>query len=63
MTGTGDKRNADRAEDLLPEERAGGSDDPVAQADAILTDSDERAIAADHSDDADGTAEAGGDGT
>jgi formate dehydrogenase subunit gamma len=31
-----------RADDLLPEERAAGSDDPQAQAAAILADSDER---------------------
>jgi formate dehydrogenase subunit gamma len=31
-----------RADDLLPEERAAGSDDPEAQAAAILADSDER---------------------
>jgi formate dehydrogenase subunit gamma len=31
-----------RARDLLPEERAAGSDDPEAQAEAILADSDER---------------------
>jgi hypothetical protein len=31
-----------RAEHLLPEERAAGSDDPQAQAEAILADSDRR---------------------
>jgi hypothetical protein len=31
-----------RADDLLPEERAAGSADPSAQAEAILEDSDER---------------------
>jgi hypothetical protein len=31
-----------RADELLPEERAAGSDDPQAQARAILADSDER---------------------
>ena len=31
-----------RADELLPEERAAGSDDPQAQAAAILADSDER---------------------
>ena len=31
-----------RAADLLPEERSAGSDDPEAQAAAILADSDER---------------------
>lgn len=35
-------RAAARAEDLLPEEQAAGSDDPQAQAEAILEDSDER---------------------
>lgn len=36
-----DDRIAERAE-LLPEERAAGSADPEAQAEAILQDSDER---------------------
>ena len=36
------ERVAERAE-LTPEEAAAGSDDPVAQATAILTESDERA--------------------
>lgn len=36
-----DDRVAERA-DLLPEERAAGSDDPQAQAAAILDDSDRR---------------------
>jgi formate dehydrogenase subunit gamma len=48
--GTGNARPMDpdeqrvrhRADDLLPEERAAGSDDPEAQAAAILADSDER---------------------
>ncbi len=31
-----------RAEDLLPEEQEAGSDDPVAQAEEILAESDER---------------------
>lgn len=31
-----------RAADLLPEERATGSDDPIQQAEALLEDSDER---------------------
>ena len=31
-----------RAEDLLPEEQVAGSDDPQAQAEAILEESDER---------------------
>jgi len=34
---------ANRANNLLPEEKAVGSDDPHAQAEAILADSDERA--------------------
>jgi hypothetical protein len=37
-----DDRTGRRAADLLPEERAAGSDDPRAQAEAILADSDER---------------------
>jgi hypothetical protein len=38
-----DDRTDQRAADLLPEERsAGGSDDPGAQAEAILAESDER---------------------
>lgn len=36
------ERVASRAEHLLPEERATGSDDPRAQAEAILAESDER---------------------
>jgi len=36
-----DQRAASRA-DLLPEEQAVGSDDPKAQAEAILAESDER---------------------
>jgi hypothetical protein len=35
-------RIAQRAADLLPEERAAGSADPRAQAEAILADSDRR---------------------
>jgi hypothetical protein len=35
-------RTAERAADLLPEEQAAGSDDPLAQAAAVLADSDER---------------------
>jgi hypothetical protein len=35
-------RTAQRAADLLPEELAAGSDDPQAQAAAILADSDRR---------------------
>jgi hypothetical protein len=41
MTTSDDDRVHSRAE-LLPEEAAVGSDDPVAQADAILAESDER---------------------
>ena len=37
-----DRRVTDRAAELLPEERAAGSDDPQAQAAAILEDSDAR---------------------
>ncbi|GAA4925457.1 hypothetical protein GCM10025331_05720 [Actinoplanes utahensis] len=37
-----DERTGRRAADLLPEERAAGSADPQAQAEAILADSDER---------------------
>jgi hypothetical protein len=38
----GEDRVDRRAADLLPEERATGSADPEAQAEAILADSDER---------------------
>jgi hypothetical protein len=38
----GDERTERRAADLLPEERAAGSADPQAQAEAILAESDER---------------------
>ena len=44
---TPDERVQQRAAELLPEEAAAGSDDPVAQADAILTESDERQAARD----------------
>jgi hypothetical protein len=37
-----DERTEHRAANLLPEERAVGSDDPEQQAEAILADSDER---------------------
>lgn len=37
-----DERVAQRADELLPEEEAAGSDDPDAQAEAILAESDER---------------------
>ena len=33
-----------RAEDLLPEEQAAGSDNPIAQAEAILSESEERTL-------------------
>ncbi len=36
------KRVQDRADSLLPEEQAAGSDDPVLQAETILEDSDAR---------------------
>ena len=39
---TPDERVESRAAELLPEEAAAGSDDPEAQAEAILADSDER---------------------
>ena len=42
----GDERVADRA-DLLPEEQTVGSDDPQAQARAILEESDERSAPSD----------------
>ena len=41
MSGIDDERIAERAR-LLPEEQAAGSDDPQAQAEAVLADSDER---------------------
>ena len=44
--GVDDERVADRA-GLLPEEQAVGSDDPEAQARAILEESDERAASRD----------------
>jgi hypothetical protein len=37
-------RIASRAANLLPEEDAAGSDDPRAQAEAILAESDERSV-------------------
>lgn len=39
---TADDDQARTRADLLPEEEAAGSDDPAAQAEAILQDSDER---------------------
>jgi ssDNA-binding replication factor A large subunit len=41
-TAPDDERIKARAESLLPEEEEAGSDDPVAQAAAILEESDER---------------------
>lgn len=38
----GDERVDARAAELLPEEQAAGSDDPEAQAAAVLAESDER---------------------
>ncbi|WP_327005774.1 hypothetical protein OHA72_64385 [Dactylosporangium sp. NBC_01737] len=37
-----DDRVSSRAEELLPEELAAGSEDPKAQAEALLQDSDDR---------------------
>jgi len=42
MTDAPDDRAESRAADLLPEERAAGSADPEAQAEALLEESDER---------------------
>jgi hypothetical protein len=42
MTQSADESRIDRRADLLPEERAAGSDDPEAQAEAILEESDDR---------------------
>ncbi|MCA2216809.1 hypothetical protein [Jidongwangia harbinensis] len=42
MTEENDDRVGQRAADLLPEERVTGSEDPKAQAEAILADSDAR---------------------
>lgn len=42
MTSDDDRRVEERAAELLPEEMTVGSDDPEAQAAAILADSDER---------------------
>jgi hypothetical protein len=39
-----DDRVARRADELLPEERQAGSDDPEAQAAAIIAESDERVL-------------------
>jgi hypothetical protein len=42
MSSSSQKRVEQRAAELLPEERSVGSADPQAQAEAILTESDER---------------------
>jgi hypothetical protein len=42
VSADGEDRVAQRAAELLPEERIAGSVDPEAQAEAILEDSDER---------------------
>jgi hypothetical protein len=42
MSFSNEDRAGRRAADLLPEERAAGSADPQAQAEAILAESDER---------------------
>jgi hypothetical protein len=42
MSESADESRIDRRADLLPEERAVGSDDPQAQAEAILEESDDR---------------------
>lgn len=42
MDESDERRVHTRAENLLPEERAVGSEDPEAQAEAILADSEER---------------------
>ena len=40
--GSSDEGRVERRSELLPEEQEAGSDDPTAQAEAILADSDER---------------------
>jgi hypothetical protein len=47
-----DERTEERADELLPEELAAGSDDPRSQAAAILADSDARAAGTDEGADA-----------
>ncbi|MFL6134034.1 MAG: hypothetical protein ACJ72A_14610 [Nocardioidaceae bacterium] len=42
MTESSDEARIERRADLLPEEQTVGSDDPEAQAEAILQESDER---------------------
>lgn len=42
---TADDERVDARAELLPEEQAAGSDDPEAQADAILEESDDRTLA------------------
>ena len=44
-----DEERAAKRADLLPEEQRVGSDDPLAQAEAILEDSDERTASRDAS--------------
>ncbi|MEU4239924.1 hypothetical protein [Actinoplanes sp. NPDC026619] len=59
-----DDRVSQRAADLLPEERAAGSADPQAQAQAILADSDEREFAPEPAEERrSGEAAASGDAT
>ncbi len=41
-TASADEGRVERRSELLPEEQEAGSDDPTAQAEAILADSDER---------------------
>ncbi|QIK65531.1 hypothetical protein G7072_03505 [Nocardioides sp. HDW12B] len=48
-----DRERVETRADLLPEEKAAGSEDPEAQAEAILADSDERTAAHDSADPAD----------
>jgi hypothetical protein len=42
MTESADESRIERRAELLPEERTAGSDDPEAQAEAILEESDDR---------------------
>lgn len=42
MTEPSDRERVERRAELLPEEEQAGSDDPQAQAEAILSESDER---------------------
>jgi hypothetical protein len=54
MSPTPDDRSEQRADEILPEERAAGSDDPESQAEAVLADSNVRATERD-AEPADGT--------